>query len=67
MYAHKTYKSEKIGEKIGYLFSYFLFTTILYYILTLLNKIPSNWNYINIMAITLVVCALAIIIKRGLK
>ncbi len=58
---------EKFGEKIGNLFAYFLFTTILFFILKLLNNIPNSWSYYNIMAITFVIVFVGIIIKRLLE
>lgn len=58
---------KRFGEKIGYVFAYFLFTTTLFFILKLLNKIPDSWSYYNIMAITLVIALLGIIIKRFLE
>lgn len=58
---------EKFGEKIGFIFSYFLFTTILFFILTLLTKIPESWSYFHIMAITFLIALLGIIIKKLLK
>lgn len=58
---------EKFGEKVGYIFAYFFFTTILFLILMLLNKIPSSWSYMNIMAITFIIALVGMITKRLLK
>ena len=58
---------EKLGEKLGYIFSYFLFTTILFFILTLLKKIPESWSYIHIMVITVVIALGGTMIKRLFK
>ena len=58
---------ERLGEKIGYVFAYFLFTTVLFLILKLLNKIPNFWSYYNIMAITFVIALIGIVIKRFLE
>jgi len=55
------------GEKLGYLFAYFLFTTILYFVLAFLNKIPKSWTYFHIMGIALLIALAGIIIKRLLK
>ena len=59
--------TEKFGEKIGYVFSYFLFTTVLFFILILLNKIPNSWSYFHIMMITFLIALLGIVIKRFLE
>lgn len=58
---------EKIGKKIGYLFGYFLFTTILYFILTILDKMPENWGYFHIMGITGIISIIGIMINRWLR
>lgn len=58
---------EKVGGVVGYLFSYFLFTTILFFILVLLRKIPESWSYFHVMAITILIAFLGIIIKRLLR
>jgi len=58
---------EKLGEKLGYIFSYFLFTTILFFILMLLKKIPQSWSYFHVMGITILIALIGIIIKRFLK
>jgi len=58
---------EKWGEKVGYISSYFLFTTILFFILTLLNKIPESWSYAHVMGITILIVFIGFVIKRLLK
>ncbi len=67
MFFEQNNSIERFGEKIGYAFAYFLFTTILFFILKLLNKIPASWSYYNIMVITLVIALLGIVIKRFLN
>lgn len=57
---------EKMGEKIGYLFSYILFTTIVFFIFSFLNKLPSNWSFFHITGVTLLIAIIGIIIKRVL-
>lgn len=58
---------KKLGEILGYIFSYFLFTTILFFILVLLKKIPETWNYFHVMGITILIVLIGAIIKRLLK
>ena len=56
-----------LGEKIGFIFAYFLFTTILFFILKLLNKVPASWGYFHIMGITILIILLGFLIQRLLK
>ena len=58
---------ERLGEKIGYVFAYFLFTTVLFFILKLLNKIPKFWSYFHIMLIILIIALVGVVIKRFLE
>ena len=57
---------ERLGEKIGYVFAYFLFTTTLFFILKLLNRIPNFWSYFHIMLITLVIALICVIMDKFL-
>ncbi|MBI2543298.1 MAG: hypothetical protein HYW24_03870 [Candidatus Aenigmarchaeota archaeon] len=57
----------KTGEKIGYAFGYFMFTTILFLALTLTNKIPASWTYFHIMGVTLAIALTGTLFKRLLK
>tara|TARA_Y100000310_G_C20615600_1_gene780447 strand:- start:1344 stop:1547 length:204 start_codon:yes stop_codon:yes gene_type:complete len=57
----------KWGEITGYIFSYFLFTTILFFILILLKKIPESWSYLSIMIITALIALLGTGMRRFLK
>ena len=58
---------ENIGEKLGFIFSYFLFTTILFFILSMLKKIPESWSYIHVMGIVILIVLIGIVTKRFLK
>ena len=58
---------ERLGQKIGYIFSYFLFTTILFFILTLLDKIPESWSYAHVIGITLLIVFISFVIRRLLR
>jgi hypothetical protein len=58
---------EKFGERAGYVVGYFLFTTVLFFILLLLNKISESFSYIHVMAITFLIAVLGVIVKRFLK
>jgi hypothetical protein len=57
----------RVGEKIGFVFAYFLFTTILFFILLILKKLPGSWNYLHIMGIVLIIALIGAGIKRLLK
>ena len=55
------------GQRVGFLFSYLVFTTILYFILTLLNKLPNDWSYLSVVLITLAIVIIGFILKKVLK
>lgn len=52
---------------VGYIVMYLIFTTVLYFILKLLNRLPETWGYIHIMVITLFITLLGKLIKMLLK
>ena len=58
---------EKTGKILGFLCSYFIFTTILYALLTLTKKLPASWSYGHVVLITLGILGLGFIIKRLLR
>ena len=55
------------GKRIGYVLSYFLFTTILYLILYFTEKLPKSWTYFHILFITLSIMLIGVILQRVLK
>ena len=57
---------EKIGIKMGFIFSYFLFTTILFGVLTFLYKIH-GLKYLHVMGITFFIAIVGIMTKEFLK
>ncbi len=52
--------------KLGFMFSYFLFTTILYFVFMLLGKLGSL-NYIHFMVITFLILTVGVIVQEMLK
>jgi hypothetical protein len=59
--------AEKIGKFFGFLFSYAVFTTILYLVLLHSKRLPDSWNYACIMMITIAVAIAGAAAKRFLK
>lgn len=60
-------KSNKIVQWCGYIAMYFIFTTVLYFLLKFLNKLPETWGYIHVIVITLFMVLLGKLIKMLLK
>ena len=52
---------------LGYVIMYLIFTTILYFILNLLNKLPERWTYLHIMTSTLTIILIAKLTRGFLK
>jgi hypothetical protein len=67
MIFEKSKTIEKIGLKIGFVFSYFMFTTILFFVMVFLDKLPATWNYGYIMIITLAITLLGAYVKKVLQ
>ena len=58
---------EKSGKIVGFLFSYFLFTTIIFFIFRITEKLPKDWSYFHIVSVTLIIASIGFIIKKLLK
>ena len=68
MFIEKNIKiTERLGEITGFLLMYFIFTTILYFLLKWLDKIPDSWSFIYISMITLFIVLLGFLINILLK
>lgn len=63
----KSDRWKKLAQKLGYLFSYLIFTTVLFLVLKFLNKLPASWTYFDIAIITLLIVILGNILKKILK
>jgi hypothetical protein len=56
-----------LGRAAGFLFSYFLFTTILFWILAFLEHLPAQWTYLHVVAVTLSILLAGMIVRRLLR
>lgn len=56
-----------LGEKTGFVFGYFLSTTLLFGTLSFLHKLPQGWGYAHIMGIMLAIVAVGTLLKGALK
>lgn len=59
--------AKKVGVIVGYAFSYALFTTILFFLLSVIGRIPGSLAYVHIMVITASIAILGFVVKRLLK
>lgn len=60
-------KTENIGEKVGFVFAYFLFTIVLFFIFALFNTITSWWAYFDVMFMVVLIILIGMGIKRKLE
>lgn len=65
----KVLPQKKIGNVVGFILMFLVFSTILYYILKVTGKLPSTWNYFDVFltafAIVLIGKVLGGILKSG--
>ena len=52
-------KESRIGIIVGYAFSYSVFTTVLFFALTLLHKMPQGWSAVHVILLTAIVTCMA--------
>ncbi len=58
---------KNLGVKIGYLLAYFIFTTFLYLLFFLTNKLPQNNSNFIVIGITITLSTIGMIISKLLK
>ena len=52
---HRGEKLGNIGEKVGFIFSYCIFTSVLFLSFSLMNKLPQGWGFFHVAGVTLLV------------
>ena len=52
------------GKTLGFLAGYLLFTTVLFFVLRTLEKLPAQRSFFHVMALTLAVTAAGLVVKR---
>jgi hypothetical protein len=58
---------ETLGQYLGFILSYLLFTTLLFLIFVVLGKLPAGWGFLHFIAITLLTVLLGLGIRRLLE
>lgn len=59
--------AKNIGKTAGFVFSYFLFTTVLFFVLIFTKKISPEFAYLKIMVFTLTITIIGLLLARFLK
>ena len=59
-------RPERAGKVIGFLFSYTLFTTILFFALLFIGKLPASWTYVHVMGMTFLILLVGTWVRRSL-
>lgn len=67
MILNQKHPLKRLGWMTGYVLAYLLFTTMLFFMLTLLEKLPGSWTHLHITSITAIVAMLGLVVKRLLK
>ena len=67
METKKKYLKQNIGKIIGYVFTFFIFTTILYFILLLFGKLPKFGGYFSVILMTAIIVFIGRVIKIWLS
>jgi hypothetical protein len=59
--------AERLGGKAGFLFSYLLFTTVMFLVLQKLKKLPLGWSYGHVILLTGGITLTGLAVGRLLK
>ena len=60
-------ETSKTGRFFGFFISYVVFTTILYLILNLLNKLPENIGYFHMYILTIYIILIGILTRKVIE
>lgn len=63
MRSQEKHSDVTLGEYVGYLSMFFIFATILYFILIILGKLPESRDYFDVLLIVLFL----VLIGKGIK
>lgn len=63
----KEKKATQITQYFAYIVMYIIFTTLLFFALSLTHKLPQTWTYFHIMMITLLIVLIGRLINLLLK
>lgn len=63
----KNRKLGVFGNVLGFLFSYLLFTTMLFLIISILNKLPVQNSIFYVIKITLIIIIIGLVLEKLLK
>jgi len=63
----KTSSLRKKGEKVGYVISLFLFSAVLYLVLSFSGKLPQSWGYAHIFLVSVVIGLVGFGLERLLR
>lgn len=55
------------GEKAGFVLMYLVFTTVAYFLLSFLHKLPESWNYFYMLPLTISIVLLGILLTQFFK
>ncbi|MAF37093.1 hypothetical protein CL622_08320 [archaeon] len=61
---HPQQRTKTYGKVVGFTFSFFLFTTIVFFMLSLFKKIPPTWHYEHIALGLLFVLSLGWLLRK---
>ena len=56
-----------IAVSIGYIFMFFIFSGVLFFVLSYFNKLPESWNYIHVFLVSVLIILLGKTIKFWLE
>tara|TARA_Y100000034_G_scaffold111657_1_gene144937 strand:- start:17 stop:220 length:204 start_codon:yes stop_codon:yes gene_type:complete len=56
-----------VGKAVGFVLGLLLFTTILFFLLKVLNRLSESWNYFSILTGVVIVIVIGLIVRSYLK
>ena len=55
---------ENLGEKTGFVVAYLISSTILFFILSFLNKLPETWTFFHVAGVLAAISSVGIALRK---
>jgi len=67
MYFGEDRSVEVLGWRAGYAFAYLVFTAVLYMVFNAMGRLPASWSILHVAAVTLLITAAGVAVRRFLR
>ena len=60
-------KSFKMGTYVGFVGMFVIFSTILFFVLKIFDRIPDSWTYVHIFLVSLPILFVGVVVRKWVE